>query len=210
MNKQTKTLFFATGMIAVAVYVAHVVAGGIMWPGYSHAHQPISDLTATGAPNRTMLLSLTNIYGVLAVVFALSFTIMEGRKHTRITFYGGIALIVLHMVSISYSFFPQDLPGSEVTFAGFMHLAVTALIVPFTIVSPIMIGWGLRKENEWEAFSRYSMLTGLLIFIFGGATAMFFINKLPYFGVVERINIGLLQIWTFIFSFKLTAKHVKV
>lgn len=209
MKNIPKTLVFATGMAAVAVYVAHVVLGGLMWSGYSHIHQPISDLTATGAPNRALLLALTNIYGALALVFALSFTIAESRKHHRMAFYGGISFVLMHLISISYGFFPQDLPGSGVTFTGFMHLVVTALIVPFTILSPLLIGRGLVKNRYWKRFGRYSVITGILIFIFGGATALFFVHKLPYFGVVERINIGTLQLWTFIFSFKLTAKYSK-
>lgn len=201
---QYKKLFFPTGMIAVLFYVLHVVFGGFLWKEYNHLQQPISDLTATGAPNRVLISTLASIYGVLALIFALAFNLFESRKHHKLVFWGGISFILMQLVSISYGFFPQDLPGSEVTFAGKMHLVVTGLIAPFTILSPFLIGFGLIKEPKWKTFGVYSIITGFLILIFGSLCGVFFANKLPYFGLVERMNIGVLQIWTFMLSFKLS------
>ncbi|MGB4843200.1 MAG: DUF998 domain-containing protein, partial [Ferruginibacter sp.] len=152
----------------------HVILGGILWHGYSHLQQPISDLTATGAPDRNLLLFLTNVYGAMALIFAISFSYFESNKYHKLVFWGGILFVLMHMVSISYAFFPQDLPGSEVTFAGTMHIVVTALIVPFTILTPILIGLGLLKKPGWKSFGKYSLFTGILIFVFGGLSAVFF------------------------------------
>ena len=198
----TDVLMFS-GMLAVVFYVVHVVIGGIKWKGYSHFQQPISDLTATGAPNRTLMLSLTTIYGLLALLFAVSFTILRSREHNTLVLWGGISFIVLHLVSVLYPLFPQDLPGTETTFRGRMHLVITALIVPFTIFTPFLIGFGFLSEPQWHAFGLYSIITGILILIFGGTTAIFYAKKIPYFGLVERLNIGALQVWTFVFSLQL-------
>jgi hypothetical protein len=84
-----------------------------------------------------------------------------------------------------------------------MHIVVTFLIVPLTILSPLLVGIGLRKVAGLAGFGRYSIITGIVIFIAGGASAVFFAQKLPYFGLVERINIGTLQLWTFLLSFQL-------
>ncbi len=208
MKRYLRTILLSSGMLAVVIYLLHVLLGGYLWKTYSHLQQPISDLTATGAPNRFLLLLFTNIYGVLALIFAVSFTIFERKEHHKLVFWGGISFILLHVVSISYSFFPQDLPGAETTFAGTMHLAVTVLIVPFTILTPLLIGFGLRKDKAWKALGNFSLICGILIIIFGGLTGFFFAKGLPYFGLVERINIGTLQIWTFVMSYKLLkSKH---
>jgi hypothetical protein len=185
------------------MYLLHILIGGYLWKTYSHLQQPISGLTATGAPNRILLLLFTNIYGVLALIFAVSFTFFERKGRHKLVFWGGISFIILHVVSISYSFFPQDLPGAEPSFAGMMHLAVTVLIVPFTILTPLLIGLGLKKENGWKTLGNFSLMCGILIIIFGGLTGFFFAKGLPYFGLVERINIGTLQTWTFVMSYKL-------
>ena len=208
MKQYLRTILLSSGMLAVVIYLLHILIGGYLWKTYSHLQQPISDLTATGAPNRFLLLLFTNIYGVLALIFAVSFTIFERKEHHKLVFWGGISFIILHIVSISYSFFPQDLPGAEPTFAGTMHLAVTILIVPFTILTPLLIGFGLRKDKAWKTSGNFSLICGILIIIFGGLTGFFFAKGLPYFGLVERINIGTLQIWTFVMSYKLVkSKH---
>jgi hypothetical protein len=208
MKRYLRTILLSSGMLAVVIYLLHILIGGYLWKTYSHLQQPISDLTATGAPNRFLLLLLTNIYGLLALIFAVSFTIFERKERHKLVFLGGISFIILHIVSISYSFFPQDLPGAESTFAGTMHLVVTVLIVPFTILTPLLIGFGLKKEKAWRTLSNFSLICGILIIIFGGLTGFFFAKGLPYFGLVERINIGTLQIWTFVMSYKLLkSKH---
>ncbi len=196
-------LLMLSGMLAIVFYVVHVVIGGIKWKGYSHLQQPISDLTATGAPNRNLILSLTAIYGLLALIFAISFTILKSREHNPLVFWGGVTFIVLHLVSVLYPIFPQDLPGAETTLRGRMHILITALIVPFTILTPFLIGFGFISEPLWHTFGVYSIITGILILVFGGTTAIFYAKKLPYFGLVERLNIGALQVWTFIFSLQL-------
>jgi len=196
-------LLMFSGMLSILFYVLHVVIGGIKWKGYSHLQQPISDLTATGAPNRTMMLTLTTIYGLLALLFAVSFTILKSREYNPLVFWGGVTFIVLHLVSVLYPIFPQDLPGIKTTFKGEMHILITALIVPFTILTPFLIGFGFISEPLWHTFGVYSIVTGILILVFGGITAIFYAKKLPYFGLVERLNIGALQVWTFIFSLQL-------
>jgi hypothetical protein len=208
MKRYLRTILLSSGMLAVVIYLLHVLIGGYLWKTYSHLQQPISDLTATGAPNRFLLLLFTNIYGGLALIFAVSFTFFERKDRHKLVFWGGVSFIILHIVSISYSFFPQDLPGAETSFDGIMHLAVTVLIVPFTILTPLLIGFGLKKEKTWKTLGNFSLICGVLIVIFGGMSGFFFAKGLPYFGLVERINIGTLQIWTFVMSYKLVkSKH---
>jgi len=192
-----------SGMLAIVFYVMHVVIGGLKWKGYSHLQQPISDLTATGAPNRDLMQLLTASYGLLALLFTISFTVLKSREHHSLVFWGGVSFILLHLVSVLYPLFPQDLPGVRVTFKGRMHILITALIVPFTILTPFLIGFGFISEPQWHTFGLYSIITGILILVFGGTTAIFYAKKLPYFGLVERLNIGALQVWTFVFSLEL-------
>lgn len=194
------TLF---GAFAVLIYVLHVWVGGRLWEGYSHLHQPISDLTAIGAPDRVLLTGMTFLYGLLTIVFAASAYVFIKRFAPRISRIGVILLLAMYVISITYNLFPQDMPGAPVTFRGVMHLVVTALIIPLTIAAPIMIGFGLRKVEGFRKYGNYSVATGIIIFIAGGTAAIFFVNQLPYFGLVERINIGVLQLWMLVTSIKL-------
>lgn len=202
-SQNTRRILFSSGLIAVVLYILHVIIGGFLWKGYNHLQQPISDLTAEGAPNQSLMLVFTTTYGILALIFAISIAILEKPLHNKMVAWGSICFVMMHLVSLSYGFFPEDLQGQEQTFAGFMHIAVTALIVPFTIMTPLLLGLGFRKEENWKIFGNYSIITGVLILILGGTSAMVFINKYPFFGLIERLNIGTLQVWTLLLSIKL-------
>ena len=197
MNKY----FILSGMIAVCFYTIHIILGGLLWKGYNHIMQPISDLTASGAPNREILNKILNFYAIFSLTFAIilikDFNI---SKNFRI---GAYLFLGMHLVSLAYSWFPQDLPNTAMTFKGFMHLIITALIIPFTILAPIFIGLGLKANEQFRNLGNFSVLCGVLILIFGAITAVFFAKKLPNFGIVERLNIGTLQFWTLILSYKL-------
>lgn len=190
------------GAFAALIYVMHVWIGGMLWDGYRHLHQPISDLTAQGAPDRVLMTSMTFLYGLLSIVFAASaygFTKGFAPKISRI---GMMLLLAMYLVSITYNLFPQDLPGAPVTFRGVMHFVVTGLIIPLTIVAPLLVGMGMRKIDGLRKYGNYSVATGIIIFIAGGTAAIFFANQLPFFGLVERINIGVLQLWMLVSSIK--------
>lgn len=198
------------GMLGVGLYVLHVVLGGFLWKGYDHLMQPISDLTASGAPDKDMLGVITLLYGLLSIAAVISAFFYTRGHVPKIASAGLLVFLVMHLVSISYNWFPQDLPGAEPTFVGTMHLVVTFLIIPLTILAPILIGVGFRKVDGLRRFGLYSIITGVVIFIAGGAAAMFFAQKLPYFGLVERVNIGTLQLWTFLLSLKLFSNKLEL
>ncbi|MEZ0481066.1 DUF998 domain-containing protein [Planococcus sp. SSTMD024] len=194
---QKLTIF---GAIAVFFYVFHVVLGGWLWEGYRHLHQPISDLTAQGAPDRGLLTGITVLYGLCSIVFAASAYIAFKRFAPRISRTGMLVFLAMHLVSITYGLFPQDAPGAPLTFTGIMHLAVTALIVPLTILAPLLVGVGFRKGDDFRSYGNYSLATGIFILFAGGTAAIFFAQGWPYFGLVERLNIGALQLWMFVSS----------
>jgi hypothetical protein len=203
MSKKVFRRLTILGMVAVAAYILHVVLGGILWNGYNHLMQPISDLTATGAPDRALLQTILWFYAFPAILFGLCAYLYLRSFAPKVAQAGMLLYLIMQIVSFSYNFFPEDLAGSPATFLGTMHLAVTSLIIPLTILAPILIGAGFRRLEGFKGFGTYSIVTGILIFIFGGTTAMFFALQLPYFGTVERLNIGTLQVWTFLTALKL-------
>lgn len=196
------------GMLGALGYVFHIVLGGILWKGYNQLMQPISDLTASGAPDRVLLGNILFLYGPPAIIFSFSAFMFLGKFAPKVSRIGMLLFFFMQIVSFSYRYFPEDLPGSPITFMGTMHIVVTGLIVPLTILSPLLVGIGFRRMQSFKSFGIYSIITGIMIFIAGGTTAIFFANKLPYFGLVERINIGTLQLWMFLTSLKLFRTNI--
>lgn len=193
----------AFGMLGALAYVLHVIIGGMLWKGYNHLMQPISDLTAQGAPDRVLLGYFTGAYGIFSIIFAASAFMYVRKTGPKVLSTGFIVFLFMHIVSMSYNLFPEDLLGSPMTLRGLMHYIVTGIIVPLTILSPLLIGIGLRRIKEFKQFSIYSIATSIIIFAAGGISVYLAVNRIDYFGLFERINIGSLQLWMFLLSLKL-------
>lgn len=190
------------GMLGVLAYVLHVMLGGVLWKGYSHLMQPISDLTASGAPDRALLGYILNVYAVCMIIFGISAFMYIRRYNSKVANVGIGMFTIMQLISASYGFFPEDLKGNPLTFLGLMHYVVTAAIVPLTILSPLLVGIGFRKIPQFKVYSMYSILTSIVIFLAGGISVIIAVNSLHYFGLVERINIGTLELWIFVMSFR--------
>ena len=188
------------GILSPLFYLLHIIIGSLLWKGYNQITQPISDLTATGAPNREILTVFTSIYGVCGLIFAISAFIYLRKLKIKTINISMLLLIAMFLIVFSYGFFPEDIPGTTLTFKGFMHLVVTGFVVPLAILSPLITGLGFRKLNNYKKLSVYSIVTSLVIFVSGGLSVAFIANKIPYFGIMERINIGSLELWLLVLA----------
>lgn len=198
------------GMLGALVYILHVVIGGMLWKGYNHLMQPISDLTAQGAPDRILLGYFTGAYGIFSIVFAASAFMYVRKTGSKLLNTGLIIFLFMHIVSMTYGLFPEDLLGTPMTFQGLMHYIVTGIIVPLTILSPLLTGLGLGKIGGFRRFSIYSIATSIIILVAGGISVFLAVNRMNYFGLFERINIGSLQLWMFLLSLKLFTSRIWV
>jgi hypothetical protein len=133
------------GMLEAFVYILHMVIGGMLWKDYNHLMQPISDLTAQGAPDRVFLGYFTGAYGVFSVIFTASAFMYVRKAGSKLLNAGLGIFLFMHIVSMTYELFPEDLLGSPMTFQGLMHYIVTGIIVPLTILSPLLTGVGKRR-----------------------------------------------------------------
>lgn len=189
------------GMLGSILYLVHVIVGSILWKGYSQLNQPISDLTSASAPNKALLNIFLNGYLICSVIFIVSFYIYTKNFSSRIFKAGIILFFIMDIITFMYTFFPEDMPGTKLSFQGLMHLVITGAIVPCAILFPLFIGIGLKKVKQFKNFARYSIITSVVIFISGAMSPIWIANNLPYFGLIERINIGTIELWMFICSF---------
>lgn len=190
------------GAASAVVYVSHVVVGGILWEGYSHTEQTISELTGIGAPNAGWLRILTVLYGVLALGFSVVvYLLFEKYLVHKTARFGSILLVLMHFTSLfGYALFPLEDNGAVLNFNNMMHLAVTAAIVILTIASFFAIGLGLLKTKYFKAVGAFTWICGIVMILTGIATPIILSNGIPFAGLVERINIFTLQLWVFVLS----------
>ncbi len=196
------------GALSALVYAAHVVLGGMLWNGYSHVTQTISELTADGAPDAALLRVFTTVYGVLAIVFAawLIFA-LRGQRARRTAVVGAVLLLVMEFSSlVGYALFPLR-GGTEMDPANMGHLVVTGIVVLCTISSVLLVGLGLARTPGLKALGVFSLVCAALIVVSGGMTPVALANSLPVGGLIERVNIFTLQSWIFVLSAVLTFRR---
>ena len=93
--------------------------------------------------------------------------------------------------------------GGEATLAGNMHIILTGLNIILIVLAIPMIGIGLNKINQWKSFRLYSIVTVLIMVIFGASTSFLIMNDIEMLGLFERITIYAYQLWIFILAFML-------
>ncbi len=199
-----RKLLILCGILAAIVYAGTVILGGAIRPGYSHVSQPISELVATGAPNRALLSSLFILYNLLVGVFGvgLLLTAKSNLQGKRLGVAGAVALIVVALSGLLLElFFPQDPGGARAptTSTGSMHIAVAGIAALGTMLAIVLIALWFRNDPRMKGYVIYSLVTVVILMVSGGfGAASASSGGSEVFGIVERITIGSFIQWLFV------------
>lgn len=190
------------GIAGAAFYTLHVVLGGLLWQGYNHLTQTISELTGKGAPNAELLRVFTTVYGVLMIAFSVTMLVnFAALKVNRLAVTGAVLVVIMETVSlIGYGLFPLDQSETVNNLQNMMHIVVTAVVVLCTIGSGYFTGIGLLKTRGMKGMGIFVIVCSVIITVFGAFTPIAMANNLPFAGLTERINIFTLQIWLSVLS----------
>lgn len=198
-----KKSILTTGVIAPLLYIFTVVLGGALWPGYSHARQPISELTMASAPNLALMDALFLAYNALLLVFAAGVFRLAAREKNTPLKVSGISLMFCALTGLAMAFFRQDPIGAPATFNGTMHLALAAVASLSTILAIFFGAAGLGRMEETRSLRLFSRLMGLAVVMTGGLAAAG-TSLFPHvFGILERLTIGAFMVWLMIISQRL-------
>ena len=185
------TLLLGCGIASSLLYAAMLAFIPLQWDGYSSAAQTVSELSAIGAPTRSLWVPLGLLWTLLYALFGWGVWKAAGRSRSlRIAG----AIIIAHGV---FGIFwpPMHLRGSPPSLTDTLHIVwsvVTVLLMALAIgFAAVALGKRLR---------RYSILTLLVFIPFGILTGLdgprIAANlPTPMIGVWERINIGVWLLW---------------
>jgi Protein of unknown function (DUF998) len=185
--------FLVCGIVASLLYVGTDILAAMRYQGYSYTAQAVSELSATGAPTRRLVVPLFLTHGLLQVAFGLGVWMSAGRtRGLRIT--AGL-LVGIGLVDLTAYFFPMDPRGAVATLSDTMHIILTGVTVLFILLA---IGFGATTfGNRWRLYSYGT----LLLLAVGGAMAGLDGARVranlptPWLGVTERINIYGYMLW---------------
>jgi hypothetical protein len=185
------------GILSSLLYVAMTLLIAMQWDGYSSASQTISELSAIGAPTRSLWVWPGAAYTALVIAFGLGICQSAGRN--RALHVVGRLMLAYGALGLLWPFAPMHL--REVLAAGggtlsdTMHIALGSVTV---LVMLLAISFGAAAFGN--GFRRYSIASIIVLVAFGVLT---FLDAprvsanlpTPWIGVWERINIGVFLLW---------------
>ncbi len=180
--------FWYSGLAAVAVYLVAVTVGGLLYPGYSHVSQDVSQLTSTNSPVRE-LMNIFFVYNLLVAIFGIGLYLLDKKLVSRI---GSVFVIGIGILGLIIGFFPINTRGTELTLTGIMHLIIVSIVSLLTVGTGFLF-WFAFKKTALDLFARISLWVGIL-FLISGPIAGFTVLS-PYAGLFERVPIGLFLFW---------------
>ena len=207
-----KKFLYYGGIFGPIVFLLNDVIGGLITPNYNYIEQPISDLTQAES---TYLLGSVILFiaAILALIFGIGIISHYKFKINNMIFIGGVSLIIIALFnSLTGTIFPQDpRDGSVATFAGNLHLVLVGIVVILTFISLILLGIGFYKQRQWKSFRNFSLISLVLMFIFGGILTPYVIsNNIELLGLVERVVAYVFQIWSVVFAYKLIVDYEEI
>lgn len=190
MNRKLIHWLGLTGIAAFVSYALAVIIAPSAFPGYNWMEQAVSDLSAESAPSRMLWDQIAALYNVCSVVCAtcVSIHVSENRISSRLFRLGIHLFTVMSWASnVGYAMFPLADSGKEIaSFQETMHMAVTAAVVPLSVVSLVCLiiagtkKNGIRGIGLWAGVALLMMMTGAI----GQGTV-----PPQYFGIVERFSV---------------------
>ncbi|PPK80542.1 uncharacterized protein DUF998 [Lacrimispora xylanisolvens] len=199
--KKFESLTMPLGMIGVIFYLLHTLLGQLLWPDYNPISTDISSLTAVGAPNRTLLLIFTTIYGIATILFVIGMLVKSFRKYHSAVRTGWGIFLLMNLVSIfGYALFPLTGDKTQMTFGNMMHIIVTVIVVFTTITAGFVLSVGYLKQEKMKRLGTFTIIMSVIITTAGVLNPIGMINNLNIMGLTERAVIYSLQLMMFVFS----------
>jgi hypothetical protein len=193
-NNHLVQILVLCGILSSVLYIMTDIIVSLHYAGYSIIDQNYSELLATGAPTRSIMLIVSVVYNLLVACFAAGLWLSVSNKRAKsIT---SIAMLIYAILSmVTPSFFQMDMRGANVTPLGSLHPLMTAIMSLFILLS---IGSGAFIFGK--TFRFYSFITIAILLIFGFLTSLQAPlleagKSTPWMGFTERINIYTTMLW---------------
>jgi hypothetical protein len=199
-------LLLALGVLAPIYHVVvyEVVAVSVS-PGYDPISRPVSELTATYAPTRPVLVPLLVIFDLLIIPFWIGvWRAAETNRALRLT-----SSLMLGFRALALLAFPFPMVVDEVLGANTIHTIIWGVITPLLMLA----GIGASAAAFGKTFRRYAILTLVTLVAFSVSAGIQAAQAnagetVRWFGVTERALIGTWLQWVAVLALVLLrAQH---
>lgn len=173
------------GIISLLSYTAMVVFSPLAYPGYDWLSMAVSDLSAKGAPSESLADQLNALSGPCGLVSIMAVCVGVAGCKSKVLKLGIYFFSAMEWAcNVGYSLFPwvNDAPTSNSQ--NVMHLAVTVIVVVFSLISLVLVAIGARME-QIKSLSIWAIVCLVAMLIGPMGTA--FLPK-AVFGLFERFS----------------------
>jgi hypothetical protein len=186
-----RKILLACGVVSSVLYVAMTAFVAAQWEEYSAISQTVSELSAIGAPTRSLWVPLATIYTMLAAAFAWG--VLESAGSNRQLRRVGWTLLMYGVLGLFSP--PMHLRGEEFTLTDGLHIAFSAVTVPLMILAIVFGAAAFGRR-----FRLFSIATLAILLASAVPTALQGPNiaknlPTPTIGLWERISMGAFFLW---------------
>jgi hypothetical protein len=186
-----RQILLVCGIAASLLYVAMNIFIPMQFAGYSIADQTVSELSAIGAPTRSLWVPLGLLYSLLTMGFGWG--VWRSNSHNRYLRIAGMLLLLDGIFSLYWP--PMHLRGAVFSLTDTLHIVWSAVTVLL-----MMLSIGFAAAGLGMRFRLYSIITLVVLLLFGGLTGMDAPKiaqnlPTPMIGVWERISIAAFMLW---------------
>jgi len=152
------------GIVASVLRFATDMLVGTLWKGYSFVSQSISELSAIGAPTRSLIVSTEIIWGVLMIAFGLGVWRMSGQSVAlRVT--AGLLIGNAVVTLVVAGFLPARYGETGSANTSTANVVVMALGVVFYLLAMV---FGAAAFHGWfRVFSIAILLAYVILTVVG-------------------------------------------
>ena len=200
-TETVQKILLLCGVLSPLLRVATDLIAGKLWRGYNFTSRSIRDVSAVGAPTRSLVVPLEITSLVLSVLFAVGVWLFA-RDHSllRIT---AAMLIGSAIFSLIGTFFPVHLAEGMTTSANKTDTIIIGISVLFLVLA---LGFGAAAFKDWFRIFTIGLFVVFLVediwatrgkpFTLGG-------ERGPLVGIQERTMLWGYLLWTAVLAVKL-------
>lgn len=194
-SRRMRALLLVCGVLALPVYLAADVLGGLRYPGYSFTSQAVSELMAAGAPSERFVDPIFIIFGALVIAFGIGVVREATRRNRALRIVGALLVAYATIGFAGPTLFEMSPRGAGAVAGDTPHIVLTALLVAITLA---MLGFGAFALDR--RFRLYSLGTLLTLIVLGAASSLYGARlaagqATPGFGIIERALIYSSLLW---------------
>ena len=190
------------GVIGPVVFISVVVLGGVLYEGYSHVGQKISELGGEGAEFAVVQNLNFILLGVSVIGFAWALARVIGPP-----VWGPLSIGVFGLSSaIGSALLPCDVTCQGATTVGLLHNVSGLVGFVAAVVGMLVLARRWRADPSWSSHARFTKgmaiiaVVGLVGFVITEATATAGIA-----GIVQRVFVSALLLWVTVTAIRMIA-----